>query len=209
MKKALLAAALFAAVTARAAIPSLTDLANSLTSLTSRFADTTNRVALLTARFDEATNRVAVLTARLETLTNRTAQIEAAINANEAMRRAFHGGAAVSHFVTNEVTRIIQRVDVYPDGFEVIVPGFVRRALTPEEAAVLAAKRLGAKEERIARLRQMIEEELAKGAAPATNDVTIAATALARIRAAKYQTQLERLLSQGTTNTVNVTVSPR
>ena len=209
MKKALLAAALFAAVTARAAIPSLTDLANSLASLTTRFTDTTNRVSLLSARFDEATNRVAVLSARLETLTNRTAKIEAAINSNETMRRAFHGGNPLIHYATNEVTRIIQRVHIYPDGYEYIDTGHVRRALTPEEAAVLAAKRLGAREERITRLRQMIQEELARGSAPATNDATIAATALARIRAAKYQTQLDRLLSSGTTNTVDVVITPQ
>ena len=95
------------------------------------------------------------------------------------------------------------------DGYEHIDTGYVRRALTPEEAAVLAAKRLGAREERIERLRQMIQEELARGSAPATNDATIASTALARIRAAKYQTQLDRLLSSGTTNTVDVVITPQ
>lgn len=204
----LIAAALFAATT-RAAIPSLTDLANSLASLTTRFTDTTNRVASLSARFDEATNNVAVLSARLETITNRTARIEAAINSNETMRRAFHGGNPLIHYATNEVTRIIQRVHVYPDGYEHIDTGYVRRALTPEEAAVLAAKRLGSREERIERLRQRIQEELAMGSTPATNDATIAATALARIRAARYQTQLDRLLSSGTTNTVDVVVTPQ
>ena len=209
MKRTLIIAAAMFAATTQAALPSLADIATSLTSLTSRFTDTTNRVSLLSARFDEATNRVAVLSARLETLTNRTARIEAAINSNESMRRAFHGGNPIIHYATNEVTRIIQRVHVYPDGYEHIDAGYVRRALTLEEAAVLAAKRLGAREERIERLRQMIQEELARGSAPATNDATIAATALARIRAAKYQTQLDRLLSSGTTNTVDVVITPQ
>lgn len=209
MKRVLALAAMLAATTVYGAIPTLSDLYESLTSLTARFADTTNRVSILSARYDEATNRVAVLTARLESLTNRTARIEAALDANESMRCAFHGGKPVSSFVTNELTRIIQRVDTYPDGYAHIVEGWSRRALTPEEAAVLAARRLGAKEERIARLRQLIEHELARGSAPATNDATIAETALARIRAAQYQTRLERLLSQGTTNTVNVVITPQ
>lgn len=209
MKKALTLAAMLAATTVYGAIPTLSDLYESLTSLTTRFADTTNRVSILSARYDEATNRVAVLTARLESLTNRTARIEAALNANESMRCAFHGGNPLIHYATNEATRIIQRIHVYPDGYEHIDTGYVRRALTPEEAAVLAAKRRGAKAERIERLRQMIQEELTRGSAPATNDATIAATALARIRAAKYQTQLDRLLSSGTTNTVDVVITPQ
>ena len=209
MKRTLIIAAALFAATTRAAIPTLTDLANSMATLTTRFTDTTNRVSLLSSRLDDATNRVAVLTARLEGLTNRTARIEAAINSNETMRRAFHGGNPVIHYTTNEITRIIQRVHLYPDGYEHIDPGYVRRALTPEEAAVLAANRLGAKAERIERLRQMIQEELARGSAPATNDATIASTALARIRAAKYQTQLDRLLSSGTTNIVDVVVTPQ
>ena len=56
-------------------------------------------------------------------------------------RARWHGGNPVSEYRTNETTRIIERADIYPDGWEFIDPASRRKALTPEEAAARAASR--------------------------------------------------------------------
>jgi len=124
-------------------------------------------------------------------------------------RAQWHGKIVESHLETNETTRVIQRVDQYADGFVWREKGSKRRALTPEEAADVAARRRNARQMRIDFLRENIERLLVEGAAPATNDEQIAAAAMARINARKYQKQLERLLAQQTTNTVNVVITPQ
>ena len=207
-RAAILSAAILAAGTTRAALPTLSGLADALTSLTTRFEDTTNRLATLTARFDEATNRVSVLQTRLEAATNLLGRLEAAINTDSAMRKAYHGTPTHS-LTTNEVTRIIQRLEQYPDGYEYVVPGMLRKAYTPEEAAEIAARRKNAKQMRIDFLRDNIERLLVEGAKPATTDEEIAAAAMARINAKKYQKSLDRLLAQQSTNTVDVVVTPQ
>ena len=124
-------------------------------------------------------------------------------------RAQWHGKIVESHLETNETTRVIQRVDQYADGFVWREKGSKRRALTPEEAADLAARRRNARQMRIDFLRGNIERLLVEGAAPATNDEQIAAAAMARINARKYQRQLERLLAQQSTNSVDVVVTPQ
>ena len=124
-------------------------------------------------------------------------------------RSQWHGKIVESHLETNETTRVIQRVDQYADGFVWREKGSKRRALTPEEAADVAARRRNARQMRIDFLRENIERLLAEGAAPATNDEQIAAAAMARINARKYQRQLERLLAQQSTNSVDVVVTPQ
>ena len=124
-------------------------------------------------------------------------------------RSQWHGRIVESHLETNDVTRIIQRVDRYADGFVWREKGSKRRALTPEEAADVAARRRNARQMRIDFLRENIERLLVEGAAPATNDEQIAAAAMARINARKYQRQLERLLAQQSTNTVDVVITPQ
>lgn len=124
-------------------------------------------------------------------------------------RAQWHGKIVESHLETNETTRVIQRVDQYADGFVWREKGSKRRALTPEEAADLAARRRNARQMRIDFLRENIERLLVEGAAPATNDEQIAAAAMARINARKYQRQLDRLLAQQSTNSVDVVVTPQ
>ena len=124
-------------------------------------------------------------------------------------RSQWHGKIVESHLETNETTRVIQRVDRYTDGFVWREKGSKRRALTPEEAADVAARRRNARQMRIDFLRENIERLLVEGAAPATNDEQIAAAAMARINARKYQRQLERLLAQQSTNSVDVVVTPQ
>ena len=210
MKKILLSAALLAATTtAHAALPSLSDLANSLASLTTRFDDATNRVAVLTAQYAESTNRIASLTARIDALTNTTARFEAAVNSAENLRRAYHGGSPVSRFETNEVTRIIQRIDVYPDGWEYLAVGATRRALTPEEATNIAGRRRTAKTARIKFLEDQLPALDATGAMTCTNDTQILEAAKARLEAASIRRKLARLYAETSTNTVNVTITPQ
>ena len=124
-------------------------------------------------------------------------------------RTQWHGKIVESHLETNETTRVIQRVDRYADGFVWREKGSKRRALTPEEAADVAARRRNARQMRVDFLRENIERLIAEGAAPATNDEQIAAAAMARINARKYQKQLDRLLAQQSTNSVDVVVTPQ
>ena len=124
-------------------------------------------------------------------------------------RRDWHGAVVESRLETNETTRVIERVDRHADGFVWREKGSKRRALTPEEAADLAARRRNARQMRIDFLRENIERLLVEGAAPATNDEQIAAAAMARINAKRYQRSLDRLLAEQSTNVVNVVVTPQ
>ena len=124
-------------------------------------------------------------------------------------RSQWHGKVVESRIETNATTRVIERVDRHADGYVWREKGSKRRALTPEEAADVAVRRRNARQMRIDFLRENIERLLVEGAAPATNDEQIAAAAMARINARKYQRQLERLLAQQSTNSVDVVVTPQ
>lgn len=169
-------------------------------------ADVTNSVLAATLRDDGSTNTWTQtdLTDALGLMNRRYWR-----DMESPSGRAWHGKIVESHLETNETTRVIQRVDQYADGFVWREKGSKRRALTPEEAADVAARRRNARQMRIDFLRENIERLLVEGAAPATNDEQIAAAAMARINARKYQRQLERLLAQQTTNTVNVVTTPQ
>ena len=118
-------------------------------------------------------------------------------------RRRWHGDF-VSRFETNTETRIIQRVDVYADGYEWVCPA-KKRWYTPEEQAEREARRKSGRtlEERIAALRAQIEALETKKAS-LTNEVEIA---YAVIQIAQKQKTLARL-EASQTNVVNVVVSP-
>jgi len=178
---------------ASAALPSLTQLADDLANIRERVSELTN----LSARAE----------ARIDALTNLAARMEAAWNSTDHGRRALHGKPSY-RYDTNEATRVIQRVEIHPDGYEYTVPGSARRALTPEEAAEAAALRRDAPARRIEALRESIARWDETASAPATNDEAIVSTAQARINAAKARKTLERLLARQGTNTVTVTVSP-
>ena len=126
-----------------------------------------------------------------------------------AGRRDWHGGVVESHLETNEATRVIQRVDRHSDGFVWRETGSKVRPLSPEDAADAAARRRDARQKRIDFLRENIARLVAEGSAPATNNEQIAAAAMARINAKRYQKSLDRLLAEQTTNVVNVVISPQ
>jgi len=128
---------------------------------------------------------------------------------SSAGRARWHGGNPVSEYRTNETTRIIERADIYPDGWEYVDPASRRKALTPEEAAARAASRRTAKEMRIAFLQASIDKYRAQLAVPATNDELIVSQAKARLQIASMQRTLDRLTAPAvTTNEVVITVLP-
>lgn len=123
-------------------------------------------------------------------------------------RARWHGGNPVSEYRTNETTRIIERADIYPDGWEYIDPASRRKALTPEEAAARAASRRTAKQARIDSLQAQLESLREQLTVPATNDELIVSQAQARIRIAAIQRTLDRLTAPTSTNEVVITVTP-
>ena len=123
-------------------------------------------------------------------------------------RARWHGGNPVSEYRTNETTRIIERADIYPDGWEYIDPASRRKALTPEEAAARAASRRTAKQVRINSLQAQLDALREQLTVPATNDELIVSQAQARIRIASIQRTLDRLTAQTSTNVVVITVTP-
>ena len=125
-----------------------------------------------------------------------------------AGRARWHGGNPVSEYRTNETTRIIERADIYPDGWEYIDPASRRKALTPEEAAVRAASRRTAKQARIDSLQAQLDALREQLAVPATNDELIVSQAQARLRIASIQRTLDRLTAPASTNEVVITVTP-
>jgi hypothetical protein len=125
-----------------------------------------------------------------------------------AGRARWHGGNPVSEYRTNETTRIIERTDIYPDGWEYIDPTSRRKALTPEEAAARTASRRTAKQRRVDALHAQIVKLQAQLAVPATNDELIVSHANARLRIASMQRTLDRLTVPATTNEVVITVLP-
>lgn len=182
-------------------------MAASIVAALTASADVTNSVLAATLRADGSTNTwtQSDLTDALG-LMNRKYWRDME---SPSGRAQWHGKIVESHLETNETTRVIQRVDQYADGFVWREKGSKRRALTPEEAADVAVRRRNARQMRIDFLRENIERLLVEGAAPATNDEQIAAAAMARINARKYQKQLERLLAQQSTNSVDVVVTPQ
>lgn len=123
-------------------------------------------------------------------------------------RARWHGGNPVSEYRTNEITRIIERADIYPDGWEYIDPASRRKALTPEEAAARAASRRTAKQMRIDSLQAQLAALQAQLAVPATNDGLIVSQAQARLLIASRQRTLDRLTATASTNEVVITVLP-
>jgi len=134
----------------------------------------------------------------------------------EGGRRKWHGG--VKHSIrTNEITRIIERVETYDDGFVYIDPAKRRPLLTPEEEAVRYLERkekaAKAKGDRIAGLRAritMLEAQTnsyAQAAQPLSEDDSIELSR-ATINLIKCRKLLKRMEAQATTNIVTVVTEP-
>ena len=127
---------------------------------------------------------------------------------SSAGRARWHGGKPTSEYRTNETSRIIERADIYPDGWEYIDQASRRKALTPEEAAARAASRRTAKQARIDSLQAQLDALREQLTVPATNDELIVSQAQARIRIATIQRTLNRLTAPASTNEVVITVTP-
>ena len=125
----------FTAVTTRAALPTLSGLAEQFTSLSERYAGMTNRLA------DTQT--------RLANVTNTIWRIVALIEHEKGLRETFHGGRIGQYIIEGEAQTNVNgritvrqvRVDLYADG-SVWTNGGIRvgAALKDPEAARKAAE---------------------------------------------------------------------
>lgn len=171
------------------------------------FAQITNQVVVSGLATDDEVR--AFLAAARDTAPDALLDAAYAHDMRSASGRArWHGGAPVSEYRTNETTRIIERVDTYPDGWTFIAPAARRKALTPEEAAARAASRRTARQARIEQLQSRIDTLRAQLAVPATNDELIVSQARARLGIAAAQRLLDRLTAPASTNEVSITVVP-
>jgi hypothetical protein len=171
------------------------------------FAQITN--AVVAAGVATAQEVESILAAAVDTAPDALLSVAYANDMQTLQGRArWHGGAPVSEFRTNETTSIIERVDIYPDGWVYIDPASRRKALTPEEAAARAVPRKNARQRRIELLQARIDAYQAQLAVPATNDELIVSQANARLQIKSLQRQLDRLTAQTGTNEVVITVTP-
>lgn len=130
------------------------------------------------------------------TTEERLAKLEAAINSSEDLRKVYHGGEPEHIFETNLTTKIIQRLDKYPDGYIHIEKGKERKLLTAADAANKKTVSGRITQTRIDRLKRRIETLSAQ-----TN-----ATAMAQLEQAKRL--LERIEKTSTTNYVDKVFKP-
>lgn len=91
------------------------------------------------------------------TVEERLVLLEETINSNKDLRKVYHGGDPVYHFETNLETKIIQRLDKYPDGYIHIEKGQARKILTASKGADLKVQSKKIKESRISKLKERIQ----------------------------------------------------
>lgn len=123
-------------------------------------------------------------------------KLEAVINSKPDLRSIYHGGTPVYLFETNTETKLIQRLDKYPDGYIHIEKGRVRKVGTPMTEAQRKTAVSRAKSNRIKSL-----EERCELLSKSTNAVDAATLA-------KCQKLLKRLKASSTTNYVDITITP-
>lgn len=128
---------------------------------------------------------------------DRLSRLESTINSDENLREVYHGGKPVHYFETNFTTKIIQRLDRYPDGYVHIEKGKERKLLTASEAALSKTRTARIKQSRIDNLKSRIQ----------TLESQTNATSRAQLEQA--QRLLERLLASSITNEVNITIKPK
>lgn len=95
------------AVSAQAALPSLTDIAETISNLRERLAENTNWQARAEARIEAFRDRI-------ENLSESRDAMLAVIEGDKNLRERYHGGRIAQYILTNDVGRII-RVDLYAD----------------------------------------------------------------------------------------------
>lgn len=108
MKKALLTSIVFAAISSQAALPSLTDIAETISNLKERLAESTNWQASAEAHIEAFRERMEDIAASRDALL-------VLVEGDKNLRERFHGGRLGQYILTNELDRII-RVDLYGDG---------------------------------------------------------------------------------------------
>lgn len=135
---------------AQAAIPTLSGLADSLTSLQERYVNLTNRL-------EETRTALAEANVRISSATTIIARVKAVIEGRKELREAFHGGLLGTYYytVTNgvgpsgrqRVTQIL--IDLYADNTVHTNAPMIRLVALkdPEEAARLRAEEARKQEE--------------------------------------------------------------
>lgn len=138
-----------AALTAQAALPTLSGLAESLANLTSDLTDLRGHYAFVTNRLADSGKELAELRAKLLSAETRQDRIVWLIEANGGLREAWHGGKIGSYIVTNENRRLI-RVDLYADA-SVWTNGTTQAVQLPKDPEALAKEmaRRAAEHERV------------------------------------------------------------
>ena len=138
-----------AALTAQAALPTLSGLAESLANLTSDLTDLRGHYAFVTNRLAESGKEISDLRAKLLSAETRQDRIVWLIEGNGGLREAWHGGKIGSYIVTNENRRLI-RVDLYADA-SVWTNGTTQAVQLPKDPEALAKEmaRRAAEHERV------------------------------------------------------------
>lgn len=152
-KKAIaISAAVLAAFTATAALPTLTGLSDMLENLTSRmearFSETAERLAETTNRLAQAEAQNATLVTRIEAMVEFRDSVLFLIEHDKKLREAFHGGRLGQYVVTNDSGRII-RVDLYGDATAWTNGTTTAVRITDPEARAKELARLAEEQERI------------------------------------------------------------
>ena len=100
------------------AIPTLSELADRVTSLGDRYAAATNSLAQYRAENTTLLESIAQLHVKMGSLSNAVALIESKCETDASWRRIYHQGLAGQAICTNAYG-IIYRVDIFNDGYVV------------------------------------------------------------------------------------------
>ena len=173
-----LALALHAATTP--SVPTLSELAERVTTIGSRYDAATNALAAYRAENSQLLEAVSSLHSDFGAVSNAIRYIEMKCETDAGWRRAYHQGVAAQTVATNEFG-IIYRVDIYNDGY-VYADYRSHTSDLPDPEAEARAKELIAqkREEAIAAMeRARLPERVAailaarRAAAATTNEVTV------------------------------------
>lgn len=184
MKKTITIMCAFALASAFAAstptVPTLSELAERVTSIGERYAATTNSLNAYRAENTQLLEDVSALHVKMGSLSNAVAFLESKCETDPAWRTAYHQGLAAQAICTNEFG-IIYRVDIFNDGY-VYADYRSHTPDAPDPEAEEKAKQLIAqkREEAIAAMERAnlparVAEILAarRAAAATTNEVTV------------------------------------
>ncbi len=161
-------------------LPTLSELAERVTTIGSRYDAATNALAAYRAENSQLLSAVADLHNSFAAVSNAVSLVERKCETDASWRRAYHQGLAAQTVCTNEFG-IIYRVDIYADGY-VYADYKAHTPDLPDPEAEARAKALIAqkREEAIAAMeRARLPERVAailaarRAAAATTNEVTV------------------------------------